>query len=678
MAIVNFRTVLIVWMMIPHLSIAQSNPFPKVLKEEAKNDFIASHYRDLAGEAFNKWHHTVDKKEWLEERERLRELVIDRSGMKCYPDLPLEMQETGSILQEGYTVKNIYFQSSPGVYVTANVYVPAGEGPFPAVVVSHGHWPDGRRSEIFQSVAQSLVQAGYVALTLDAWGAGERCTVTDIQEYHGANLGASLLNVGETLLGMQLTDNIRAVDLLCSLSEVDSSRIGATGASGGGNQAMWLAAMDERIKVAIPVVSVGTFQSYVMNSNCVCELLPYGLAFTEESAILGLIAPRALKVFSADKDTNPAFFPSEMLRSVAHAKPLFAEMKSEGKLSFELFDTGHGYWPEMRLSMLNWFDKELKGTEEQQKEGLIKPLDATKLATFKVNERDRKVITTAAFCREEGSALNDSLLRLSSLSLTEKLNELEEIVGKREGREVCDVKIFGEEGGWQKRALVTRQQQYIPFLSKSQKKASGNYRIFMHSSGKDSIPAKAVQKAIDEGEHVILLDVWGTGEQCSAEAKKIDGQLPDFHTLSRSALWLGRTVMGEWLQDLEAVASWIGQEGGEISGIEAHKETAIAALIFSTRYRVSSLALYNCPYSYRFDEREGIDFYNMAIHLPGILKWGDVSLMAALSTSKINFFDARSMSGRILENGRQQALTKEIANYCRKLNKKIQTTYWTE
>src|SRR5690606_3572677 len=125
-------------------------------------------------------------------------------------------------------------------------------------------------------------------------------------EYHGAHLGASLLNVGETLLGMQLTDNMRGVDLLSSLPFVDAARIGATGASGGGNQTMWLAAMDDRVKASMPVVSVGTFESYIMSSNCVCEMLPDGLMHMEESEVLGLVAPRAIRVCNAAKEANKA------------------------------------------------------------------------------------------------------------------------------------------------------------------------------------------------------------------------------------------------------------------------------------------------------------------------------------------------------------------------------------
>src|SRR5690606_27507320 len=186
-----------------------------------------------------------------------------------------------------------------------------------------------------QAIGHSLAKNGYVCLIMDAWGAGERTTEHEVHEYHGGNLGASMMNLGETLLGMQVTDNIRGVDLLSSLPYVDENNIGATGASGGGNQAMWLAALDERVKATVPVVSVGTFQSYILNSNCVCELLPRGLTFTEEAAVLGLIAPRALKIMSAFKDANLAFNPTQMFRSYHPLSTIYDDMEASDKLSYQ-------------------------------------------------------------------------------------------------------------------------------------------------------------------------------------------------------------------------------------------------------------------------------------------------------------------------------------------------------
>src|SRR4029079_18822412 len=120
--------------------------------------------------------------------------------------------------------------------------------------------------------------------------------------YHGALLGSTLWPAGQTLLGLQVYDNRRAVDYLLTRAEVDGKKLGITGASGGGNQSMYAGALDERIRCVVPVCSVGTYQSYLKAACCVCEVLPGALTFAEEGDVLALVAPRALLVASASRD----------------------------------------------------------------------------------------------------------------------------------------------------------------------------------------------------------------------------------------------------------------------------------------------------------------------------------------------------------------------------------------
>ena len=208
-------------------------------------------------------------KEWEKYRTKLKTEIIGKAGVVIDHKLPLNVKETGVIQMKGYSIKKITFQTRPGVYSTANLYVPEGKGPFPAVICMIGHWPKGKIDPVGpQLIGHSLAKNGYVCLSIDPWGAGERTTVHGIFEDHGCsnNLGFSLMNIGETLMGVEISDNMRGVDLLCSLPYVDSRNIGATGASGGGNQTMWLTSLDERIKAGMPVVSAGTFESYIMGT----------------------------------------------------------------------------------------------------------------------------------------------------------------------------------------------------------------------------------------------------------------------------------------------------------------------------------------------------------------------------------------------------------------------------
>ena len=241
--------------------------------------------------------------DWLKARRKLRRDLLDAAG--SFPPAPdLQLREHGSIGQKGYRITKVTYQSRPGLRVTALLFRPAGPGPFPAVLNMHGHWAQGKIASVVARRCQILAKEGFVVLSVDAIGAGERATLPGEFEYHGQHQATSLFSAGETLLGTQLYDNMRGIDLLQSLDDVDGSRIGATG---GGNQTLWVSALDERIKASVPVVSIGTMESYVTNYNCWCETLPDALKLTATWELLGLIAPNPLLILTAAKEKNAAF-----------------------------------------------------------------------------------------------------------------------------------------------------------------------------------------------------------------------------------------------------------------------------------------------------------------------------------------------------------------------------------
>lgn len=153
---------------------AQVLPVPKVYAEP-QADFIALNLRNKAKIAHQHLRITpAELSAWAETKATLKNQIALKAGLKIDHELPLELLETGKIQADGFHIKNIRFQTRPDVYATASLYVPDGMGTFPAVVVTHEHWPDARRAELFQSVAQVLAKSGYVAMVIDAWGTGER------------------------------------------------------------------------------------------------------------------------------------------------------------------------------------------------------------------------------------------------------------------------------------------------------------------------------------------------------------------------------------------------------------------------------------------------------------------------------------------------------------------------
>ena len=608
--------------------------------------------------------------EWKQYRTELRKKVIEKAGIRFFPGLPLNYRETGIIQQKGYVVKNILFQTRPGVYATANLYVPEGESPFPAVLTMHGHWPNGKTNPLFQSIGHSLALNGYVCLVIDTWGSGERTSVHGVDEYHGSTLGASVLNLGETLLGVQVSDNVRGIDLLCSLPFVDYKRIGATGASGGGNQTMWLAAVDERVKAAMPVVSVGTFDSYIMEDNCVCEVLPDGLTFTEESGILALVAPRALKICNVNGDPNPTFVPAEMLRSYKSLAPVYQMLGADKQLSYQLFDEEHTYSPAMREHLLGWMDLHLKGigTGEKRKEIPFELIEETRLMVFPKGQRDPSVETIRAYCSRRGKELK---AEEKMQTVDAKRKELNRMLGSNLLK-IKQVHSLGMEKGWERLAIETSDEKLIPVLFKPPVSNGTEYRIVIDPKGKQNMNVGLLAGWVREGKGVLIADLWGTGEASSAYADAYDGPLVPFHTLGRARQWLGGSVLGEWNAELELLTAFIRSrnKAARIS-IDGTKEGGLAGLLYTaTHTGIEKVTLRDSPVSYVFDNEGDVDFYGMAIQLIGFLQWGDVSVVAALADARIHFIRPRTVSGRPLEEKELESYRAEFERQKRKYTKR--------
>ena len=621
-------------------------------------DLIAGKLKLEASLKFGEHRLPVIPAEWEAYRNKLKKEIIKKAGVIIDHELPLNIKETGKIQMNGYSVKNISFQTREGIYATANLYVPDGTGPFPAVINIPGHWTKAKIDSAGpQAVGHSLASSGYVCLTVDPWGSGERTTIHGIFEDHGDenNLGSSLLNIGEPLIGIEISDNIRGIDLLCSLPYVDSDKMGATGASGGGSQTIWLAALDERIKATMLVVSAGTFESHVMGSPCICEVMNDALNFTEESGVLAMIAPRALKMCNHMKDEIPAFLPAQMLRSYNNCREVYKMYGMGNNVTYQLFDLQHGYMKEDREALLGWFDLHLKGTGTgtSRKESLYHQLPENRLMVFPKGQRDLNVIGTVEYCIKKGNDLRSLFLNSGSFDPTAKRDELRDILGVSEKSTLINVQKLSKISGWDRFLLETSDNKLIPMLLRPPSVPSGEFIILVNPEGKDKISSDLINEKIKEGKGLVIIDLSGTGElsELTAGYGYNNGRL---RVISRSELWFGRTLIGEWVKELNLVIRYLDTYyKGYKAGIDGSREAGLAGLFLSAlEGNIISVVLRNAPVSYLFDTRKGIDYFSSGIHLPGFLKWGDISLVTALSCKDVQFINPVTMSGNPVIGGK--------------------------
>jgi dienelactone hydrolase len=192
-------------------------------------------------------------------QEELRAKLIEAIG--GFPEkTPLNARVTGKESRDGYRIEKLIYESRPDHHVTATLYLPAGPGPFPAVLFPCGHWDHAKAAEDYQRSCILMALHGIGALCFDPISQGERVQLLTPEgkpavgygtlEHTMADVGALL--VGRCTASYEIWDGIRGLDYLASRPEIDPKRLGCMGNSGGGTQTGYLMALDERILCAVP------------------------------------------------------------------------------------------------------------------------------------------------------------------------------------------------------------------------------------------------------------------------------------------------------------------------------------------------------------------------------------------------------------------------------------------
>lgn len=208
------------------------------------------------------------KADWQEYQKDLKARLFE--SMNRFEKTPLNAKVTGKLERENFTVEKILFESHPGFYVTAALFIPKKlQKPAPAVIYCSGHTELGFRSDVYQRVIINLVEKGFVVFAFDPLGQGERLQYIDLETGKSkvggpttehSYAGAQTLLTGISLSNYFIWDGVRAVDYLETRPEVDMQRIGITGRSGGGTQSAMIAAYDERIYAAAPECYITSFK----------------------------------------------------------------------------------------------------------------------------------------------------------------------------------------------------------------------------------------------------------------------------------------------------------------------------------------------------------------------------------------------------------------------------------
>jgi cephalosporin-C deacetylase-like acetyl esterase len=316
-----------------------------------------------------RWSQVKSEDDLLRLRAELKKSLLEMIGGLPPEKTDLHAVITGTISASGFHIEKLIYQSLPGFYVTALVYVPENSDKVhPAILIPAGHSPNGK--DYYQALCERLVLRGYLVISWDPVGQGERSQFWDAKAKKSrynlvcgehAVMGNLAYLAGANLARWEVWDGMRAVDYLLSRPDVDGERISITGTSGGGTQTALLGALDDRIKVIIPSCYITALPMRVENrifadSDSDPEQDLFGLISkgVDNAGMLLMMYPRAVMVATATLD----FFPVQGAhKSYSEASTFYKRFGHAERIEFAESYNRHEYSLKNQETALSFLDR---------------------------------------------------------------------------------------------------------------------------------------------------------------------------------------------------------------------------------------------------------------------------------------------------------------------------------
>lgn len=503
-------------------------------------------------------------------REYIRHTLLKEIG--GFPTrTPLHAEITGAIEHPDYLVQKLVYQSLPGFYVTANVYVPKnGRKPFPAVLGVAGHSGEGKSFALYQTVWVSLARRGFLVLAIDPVGQGERIEHLDPATHkpllqiggtpeHMAD-GLPVLLTGTNIARYFIWDGIRGIDYLQSRDDVDKTRIGVAGNSGGGTQSAYISALDTR--VASSVISCylsawgamwadpGPQDSEQVFDHFLSDHLDY-------ADFLNAIAPRPVEMEVATHD----FFPIGGAHATFHeAEHTFELLGVKDHIALLEANDTHGWSKPRRIAAYTWLSRWLQGNPGPSEEVAVQADSPTSL-----NATSTGQVLTAYPNAQTVQSLNASLAQqLRSRPFCGNLAQLAKQVRARldlpASVAAAKVEIAGSYVSGQLKATKLNLHPepgitlpgllFTPPGPATRRPAI----LYINPSGMmaDSVHGGLIQRLVEQGNVILAIDPRGWGESAPSN-RMVSGYRSDYQ-LAMHAILVGKSVPG--MQTLDVLSAF--------------------------------------------------------------------------------------------------------------------------
>jgi dienelactone hydrolase len=551
----------------------------------------------------------------------------------------LNVRITGKIQRDGYHIEKLYYESLPGLYVPANLYVPDDiKEPVPAVLYVCGH--SLTQKVHYQAHPAKFAKLGFVCLIIETIQFGE------VRGHHHGCYAMGWFNWysrGYNPGGVEVWNAVRGLDLLAERPEVNDQKMGVTGISGGGSQSWYIAAADPRIKAAAPVCGASTLEAQIstrtVDGHCDC-MMPINTYRIDFQNIGALIAPRPLLICQADRDG---------LNKVESVQQIYNDLKN----FYGLYDAaeqigyvetpgGHSYHQISREKIFSFFMEHLMDKKVAPEEAGDIDMSPESL----LSEEELKSFVEGPPADDRTTTIQDSFVKLAQAPEISNENELiafrnsvkdflitrsfgafpknppafdtikvfRTLDGARYG---SDIYSFASEEGWHLK--VDFRWRNDPSLKKP-------LMIVLRNRDENRWESEAFIGGLKDNWNLAFLEVRGVGEF---------GWDPGLQWhIRRASAWTGRTIASMQVYDLlrciEFCRTLKGVDGQNI-GIAARDDMSVVALYAALLDgKCETLILKNPPASQ--DTASSPDGRGPAIEILNCLRITDVYQLPALLT----------------------------------------------
>lgn len=557
--------------------------------------------------------------QWKCRQDYIRETMNKLIGP--YPSkTPLNAKVIRSIEKPNFKIEHIVFESQPGFYVTSSLFIPAGlkkNDKAPAVIYCSGHSAEGYRSPVYIHVIQNLVRKGFVVFAFDPVGQGERL------EYYDPASGSSLVGgptkehsypgaqafiTGSSQALYMIWDGIRAVDYLITRREVDPSRIGITGRSGGGTQSAYIAAVDDRILAAAPENYITNYRRLFQSigpqdaEQNISKMIVSGL---DHPDFLIVRAPKPTMIITTTRD----------IFSIQGAR----ETRDEVSKIFNSYGAGENFYMveddaphestvKNRESMYAFFQKFLNnpGSPADLETEVLKNDELRVTPTGQVST-SYKGETVYSLNLKRLKILTDKLDNLRGspeIFYPEVLKSVESLTGYRKPEDPVDPVFTGRilrDGYSIEKYFIGRKDGYIiPYLLFRPEVPVKRRMIYLDPDGKEnaSVAGGPIEKIVGKGIAVLAPDLLGTGEMGSGDFEGDANFGGSSHNLWYASILTGRSITGINAEDVAMLVRLILKEnqGSEIIGFARREMCSVLLHAAALNPEIQTIVL-DEPYS---------------------------------------------------------------------------------